>query len=140
MVLIFKIAIRAHKLVGSVSKRLLSHRSLDLLSCTWGCQVTIFMSFAKIRLIYKNYHCKVIKCTMLKNLLVCVIPLRARRYVIHKTLNKIIILLIYNGLELPFGATWVVSLCLIILKVINLEKQVQKEAIHIFPLTLKIPN
>jgi hypothetical protein len=30
----FKNAIRAHKLVGSVSKRLLSHRSVELLPCT----------------------------------------------------------------------------------------------------------
>jgi hypothetical protein len=30
----FENAIRAHKLVGSVSKRLLSHRSLELLPCT----------------------------------------------------------------------------------------------------------
>ena len=50
----FENAIRAHKLFGSVSKRLLSHRSLEVLPCTCGCQVTILMSFAKTRMLYKN--------------------------------------------------------------------------------------
>jgi hypothetical protein len=100
-------AIRAHRLLGFVSKILLSQRSVGLLPCPGGCQLTICISFARSRLLYKNQNCKVTKRIILRNL--CVYPLLLRRYVIHKTINKIIILAIYNVLDLQFGTTWVVS-------------------------------